>query len=57
MKQFLVCWDETGYRGVWVFNGSKWRFRKKYGWVDSKVQDWKVEEFEHSLKVNNFKEK
>lgn len=57
MKQFLVCWDETEYRGVWVFNGSKWRFRKKYGWVDSKVQDWKVEEFEHSLKVNNFKEK
>ena len=57
MKQFLVCWDGGGYRGVWVFNGSKWRFRKVDKWVDSKVQDWKVEEFEHSIKVNNFKEK
>lgn len=57
MKQFLVCWDGNGHRGVWVFNGSKWRFRKKYGWVDSKVQDWTVKEFEYYLKVNNFKEK
>lgn len=56
MKQFLVCWDDDIGR-VWVFNGSKWRFRKVDKWVDSKVQDWKVEEFEHSLKVNNFKEK
>ena len=57
MKQFLVCWDGGGCLGVWVFNGSKWRFRNECGWTDSKVQDWTVKEFEHSLKVNNFKEK
>lgn len=56
MKQFLVCWDRDS-GGVWVFDGSNWRFRGKYMWVDSNNQDWKVEEFEHSIKVNNFKEK
>lgn len=56
MKQFLVCWDD-GEREIWVFNGDKWRIKRKSGWGDSKTQDWKVEAFEHSLKVNNFKEK
>lgn len=56
MKQFLVCWDRDS-GGTWVFDGSKWRFRGKYMWVDSGHQDWTVKEFEHSLKVNNFKEK
>lgn len=57
MKQFLVCWDRDS-GGAWVFDGSKWRFRgKSGGWIDSNNQDWKIEEFEHSLKVNNFKEK
>lgn len=56
MKQFLVCWDR-GISVIWVFNGVKWRTRTSKGWRDSKSQDWKVEEFEHHLKVNNFKEK
>lgn len=56
MKQFLVCWDRC-YGCVWVFDGSKWRVRRRCDWVDSNVQNWEVKEFAHSLKVNNFKEK
>lgn len=56
MKQFLVCWDR-GIRVTWVFDGVKWRTRTSKGWRDSKSQDWTVKEFEHSLKVNNLKEK
>lgn len=57
MKQFLVCWDDNKNLLV-VWDGAVWRSKSHSGkWRNCIHQDWLPTEFEHSLKVNNFKEK
>lgn len=58
MKQFLVCWFRDS-SSLWVCTPyGEWRFRNHKGiWMKSIYNNWKTEEFDNYLKVNNFKEK
>ncbi|QDU35653.1 hypothetical protein [Proteus phage vB_PmiP_RS10pmA] len=57
MKQVTLYWD-IDRRAVWYKNSlGIWRIGNKISWSDSLEQNWKPEQFQKSLTVNNFKEK